>query len=145
MNYNRIGKTSSYWSIGILTLLFAVTATNSYAWQLNTGLANVYKDEVAVQQMDDADISALNTIVTLNAGEHLFVKILESITEQAGLKFSYSKQFVPVDKKVHIRETKKMTAQKALERVLRGTIYRYDIPVSGQLVLVKNQLSNVQQ
>lgn len=102
-------------------------------------MADVYERQ-AISEVktigDNSAASKLKTIVTLKEGRQRLITILESIALQAGLKLSYSKQFIPLNKDIQIEEMI-TTAEKALWSVLEGTQFRFGISASGQLVLMK--------
>ncbi|WP_211483053.1 SusC/RagA family TonB-linked outer membrane protein [Fodinibius roseus] len=102
-------------------------------------LADMYKEKALSEMKAGGEATTstkLKTVVALNQGTQSLINVLESIARQADLKLSYSKQFVPLDKKVVIRETE-ATAERALWHVLEDTPFRFGISASGQLVLLR--------
>ncbi|HKI44575.1 MAG TPA: TonB-dependent receptor [Balneolales bacterium] len=136
---------------GIWMCVFLMTGNPSWVYAQGNGAA---KDQSAIagfyeRAASDVDSQSsatvkLNTIVTLKKGSQSFISVLKSIARQAGLKLSYSEQFVPLNKKVDIKLTK-VTAKKALWDILRGTSLRFGISTSGQLVLIQRNDNQPQQ
>lgn len=79
----------------------------------------------------------LATVVQLKKDSYTLEQVLKSVASQAGLKLSYSKEIVPVGKKIKIGDLK-TSAENVLTEVLKGTAIYFKVSSSGHLILFKN-------
>lgn len=140
MRFIRMSENKLYKSIGILLCIILATSAKGYAQDDEAAaLAEMYKSQPLSQPQVEEETSAqskLNTVVSLQEGQQNLITALETIARQADLELSYSKQFIPLYKKVSIEETE-VTAERALWHVLEDTPFRFGISASGQLVLLR--------
>lgn len=139
MRFIMVDKAQFFKNIWILIIIMCISVMNAYAQNEEAALADMYERQAFSEPKavgENNATSKLKTIVVLKEGQQYLVTALESIARQAGLKLSYSKQFIPLNKNVQIEEMT-ATAEKALWSVLEGTQFRFGISVSGQLVLMK--------
>ncbi len=141
MIFEGMQKTSFYKIIGIVIISILASSAHAYAQNDEAALADVYDNKTLDEMkagVGSTTASKLKKSVALQEGPQKLVSALESIARQAGLRLSYSKQFIPLDKKVVVKETQ-TTAERALWNVLEDTPFRFGISASGQLVLLKMQ------
>ncbi len=111
----------------------------NYRYQYNI-LANNAKNS-------NASLSKLDSKVTIKNGTYRLGNLINLIASQVGLRPSYSKQFVPVDKKIKMPKLK-VTAKKALDKALIGTFLGFKVKSGDQLVFIKkptNTFKKVQE
>lgn len=85
----------------------------------------------------------LNNPVRIEKGIYQLGDLINLIASQVDLKPSYSKAFVPVDKKIRIPELE-TSAKEALSRVLKGTLMGFKVLEGKQLVFVKKIIPSLQ-
>lgn len=84
-----------------------------------------------------AQNSLLSTRVDINARNHSIKEVIREIEKNYQLKFSYSDDIVPVDKRIHLN-LKKVTLDEALQQILANSQIAYK-EVGNQIVLYKSK------
>ena len=148
MKHKRIRRTLLWGNIWIFVFLFIAKPFGVYAQKgdeqkdQKTTLAGFYENRTYNKSADSDAGRKLNTIVSLKKGKQKLITELELIADQVGLELSYSEQFVPMNKQIYIKQTK-LTARKALLKVLKGTSISYAV-YSKQLVLLRKRKNEFQ-
>lgn len=136
MKYIRIQRTQLCKSIWILLAVLLASTVNIYAQNDEPALADLHESRTLSQDTQNTIALQLKTVVVLKEGRQNLVSVLKSIADQAGLKLSYSEQFMPLNKNVYIEKTE-VTTEEALWHALEDTPFRFGVSASGQLVLLK--------
>lgn len=102
-------------------------------------LVELPQQKQAITQDGNAYLKNIKQVIQFSKSEMLLGDALREISEQTGLKLSYSRELVPLEKKVHT-EPGEMTAEQALWMILDGTSLRFGISSSGQLFFFERQM-----
>jgi len=131
------------WTLIFLLCLLA-NSSAGFAQNKKVSSFNAFKHKLLSMKLQNSSEAKLNRRIQLKDGQYTLKEIVNEIANKAGLKFSYSKQLIPVNKKVNVSEETLMTKE-ALWKVLKGTSLRFGVSGSGQLFLFKRNETKKEQ
>jgi len=131
----RIRRMKFLW----VPLIFFCTITLETVAQGTQGLqANLNVQRYADIKAQNTSSYKLSKAIELKGGRQVLRNVLKNIADQAGFNLSYSKELLPLNGKVKVKEGK-FTAYDALWSVLEGTSLRFGISPGGQLFFFKRE------
>jgi len=101
-------------------------------------LVELPQQRQVTEQKENIYLQKLKQPIQLEEAEMRLGDALYDIAEHAGLKLSYSKELIPIEKKVLIKQGS-FTIEQSLWNVLEGTDLRFGISSTGQLFFFDRQ------
>jgi len=123
----------------LLTLLLCLLVSGKgLAQNKKVSSYNALKHRLLSMNWQNSSERKLKKPIQLKSGQYTLKEIVNDIARKAGFKFSYSKQLIPLNKKISVKGAT-LTTEQALWKVLEGTSLRFGISASGQLFLFKRK------